>query len=171
MYRVIHDFLNDWGYEAEATLGLIEHTTTPSLSQRVGPLDRSLGEVAWHIVVSLSAMMAEAGTPIDGPTPDIATPTETGEIASGYERGANGLMREVGSWSDEKLAGEVRMYGQNWTWGSLLRAIIDHQAHHRGQMTVLMRQAGIEEIPGMYGPARAASGLVGSAGLSEQKAV
>ena len=28
-----------------------------------------------------------------------------------------------------------------------------HQIHHRGQMTVLMRQAGLE-VPGVYGPSR-----------------
>jgi len=28
-----------------------------------------------------------------------------------------------------------------------------HQAHHRGQMTVLMRQAGMK-VPGVYGPSK-----------------
>jgi uncharacterized damage-inducible protein DinB len=28
-----------------------------------------------------------------------------------------------------------------------------HQCHHRGQMTVLMRQAG-QKVPGIYGPAK-----------------
>jgi uncharacterized damage-inducible protein DinB len=31
--------------------------------------------------------------------------------------------------------------------------IIKHIIHHRGQMTVLMRQAGLK-VPGVYGPAR-----------------
>ena len=30
---------------------------------------------------------------------------------------------------------------------------LSHQTHHRGQMTVLMRQAGLT-VPGVYGPAR-----------------
>jgi uncharacterized damage-inducible protein DinB len=34
-----------------------------------------------------------------------------------------------------------------------LRVLIQHEVHHRGQMTVLMRQAGLE-VPGVYGPAR-----------------
>jgi uncharacterized damage-inducible protein DinB len=33
------------------------------------------------------------------------------------------------------------------------RTVAGHQAHHRGQMTVLMRQAGLT-VPGVYGPAR-----------------
>jgi len=31
--------------------------------------------------------------------------------------------------------------------------LIQHQNHHRGQMTVLMRQAGLT-VPGIYGPAK-----------------
>ncbi|MEA3297729.1 MAG: DinB family protein, partial [candidate division Zixibacteria bacterium] len=31
--------------------------------------------------------------------------------------------------------------------------LIQHQIHHRGQMTVLMRQAGIK-VPSLYGPAK-----------------
>jgi len=34
-----------------------------------------------------------------------------------------------------------------------LQVLVVHQAHHRGQMTVLMRQAGLK-VPGVYGPAR-----------------
>ena len=45
------------------------------------------------------------------------------------------------------------MYGESWTVGFTLLALITHQAHHRGQMTVLMRQAGLT-VPGIYGPAR-----------------
>ena len=35
----------------------------------------------------------------------------------------------------------------------MLSALIRHEAHHRGQMTVLMRQAGLT-VPGVYGPSR-----------------
>lgn len=38
-----------------------------------------------------------------------------------------------------------------WLNGGSLRYTIMHQAHHRGQMTVLMRQAGLR-VPDVYGP-------------------
>ena len=31
--------------------------------------------------------------------------------------------------------------------------LVTHQTHHRGQMTVLMRQAGLK-VPDVYGPAK-----------------
>lgn len=37
--------------------------------------------------------------------------------------------------------------------GALLQAANLHQVHHRGQMTVLMRQAGLH-VPSIYGPSR-----------------
>ena len=59
----------------------------------------------------------------------------------------------MAGWSDATLEVEDEMYGQKWPRGSTLQALIVHQAHHRGQMTVLMRQAGLK-VPGVYGPAR-----------------
>ena len=37
--------------------------------------------------------------------------------------------------------------------GLVVFYLIAHQGHHRGQMTVLMRQAGLV-VPGIYGPSR-----------------
>jgi uncharacterized damage-inducible protein DinB len=34
-----------------------------------------------------------------------------------------------------------------------LQALISHEIHHRGQMAVPRRQAGLQ-VPGIYGPAR-----------------
>lgn len=49
----------------------------------------------------------------------------------------------------------VRVFSQltGWRRGSTLGRLLVHQTHHRGQMTVLMRQAGLT-VPGVYGPAR-----------------
>ena len=45
------------------------------------------------------------------------------------------------------------MYGEDWKNSLSLWVLITHQIHHRGQMTVLMRQAGLV-VPGIYGPAK-----------------
>ncbi|MCK6259572.1 DinB family protein [Fictibacillus sp. KIGAM418] len=43
------------------------------------------------------------------------------------------------------------MYGEKWENGLTLYILNCHQIHHRGQMTVLMRLAGLK-VPGVYGP-------------------
>jgi uncharacterized damage-inducible protein DinB len=56
-------------------------------------------------------------------------------------------------WRDPMLDDELQMYGQTWKRRDVLMSLVVHQAHHRGQMTVLMRQAGLA-VHGIYGPAR-----------------
>lgn len=38
--------------------------------------------------------------------------------------------------------------------------MIQHQIHHRGQMTILMRQAGLT-VPGLYGPSKEEWAVIG----------
>ena len=45
------------------------------------------------------------------------------------------------------------MYGEKWMRGVTLRVVTEHEVHHRGQMTILMRQAGLK-VPGLFGPAK-----------------
>jgi uncharacterized damage-inducible protein DinB len=45
------------------------------------------------------------------------------------------------------------MYGEMWSRGTVLSILVRHEAHHRAQLTVLMRQAGLA-VPGCYGPAK-----------------
>ena len=56
-------------------------------------------------------------------------------------------------WTDETLAEIKDMYGEQWSIATVLGILTSHQTHHRGQMTVLMRQAGLR-VPGVYGPSR-----------------
>ena len=125
-----------------------------SLGQRVGPDGRSLGRLAWHLVGTLREMPASAGLKTEGAEATAPVPATAAEIASAYERAAHDVLAAVAAgWSDGDLDGEIPLYGETWKRGRVLSALIRHEAHHRGQMTVLMRQAGLT-VPGVYGPAR-----------------
>jgi uncharacterized damage-inducible protein DinB len=56
----------------------------------------------------------------------------------------------------------VQAVGRVDGWTEELSATIRHQTHHRGQLTVLMRQAGLV-VPGCYGPSREEWGQYGMA--------
>jgi uncharacterized damage-inducible protein DinB len=128
--------------------------TDASLKQGVAQDHRTLGRLAWHITISVGEMMGRTGLKIVGPAEDAPVPGSAAEIVGAYEASARSLLEQVeGSWSDETLAIEDDMYGQRWKRSFTVSALISHQTHHRGQMTVLMRQAGLE-VPGVYGPAR-----------------
>jgi uncharacterized damage-inducible protein DinB len=110
--------------------------------------------LAWHIVQTLPEMGGRTGLKIPGPGENEPVPARAGEIYSRFKESAEGMARQVeASWSDADLEVEDEMYGELWPRGKSLSAIVSHQAHHRGQMTVLMRQAGLP-VPGVYGPSR-----------------
>ncbi|MGE5646906.1 MAG: DinB family protein [Acidobacteriota bacterium] len=154
MFTKISEFSRTWTHESAATLKILRTLTDASLAQRVTPDGRSLGRLAWHITATVSEMGSHAGLPVAVASEQDPVPASAAEIAVLYEKSAKALEEAVrANWTDAQLAGEIPMYGETWTRGATLSALITHQIHHRGQMTVLMRQAGLK-VPGIYGPAR-----------------
>lgn len=152
MFRSIADFQETWSYESGATLKTFRALTEASLAQAVKPGGRTLGRLAWHVTMSMREMMEEAKLPLGGPRGEDAQPPLAG-ILHAYEVGSKELAEQIAKhWTDAMLVETVPMYGEDWTRGKVLAALILHQTHHRGQMNVLMRQAGLV-VPGVYGPA------------------
>ena len=54
-------------------------------------------------------------------------------------------------WTDKDLATINDFFGRPMPNSIFLMTLINHQNHHRGQMTVLMRQAGLT-VPGCTAP-------------------
>ncbi len=153
MFRKVDDFTAAWGIEREGTLKVFRALSDASLGQRVDPAGRTLGRLAWHITQTIPEMMNRTGLAVEGPEEHAPVPSSAAEIVSAYDRVGQGLLEQLRGWDDAKLAETVDMYGEPWANGLTLEVLIRHQAHHRGQMTVLMRQAGLV-VPGVYGPAR-----------------
>jgi uncharacterized damage-inducible protein DinB len=154
MFRTIADFQKTWTQEREGTLKILRALSDDSLGQAVTNDDRTLGRMAWHLAQTLSEMMPRTGLSVAEPAQDAPVPPSAATIADAYERASKAVADEIASkWTDASLDIEDEMYGQKWPRGQTLHALVVHQAHHRGQMTVLMRQAGLK-VPGVYGPAR-----------------
>ncbi len=154
MYRKIEDFVREWEYESKQTVKLLNEMTDESLNQKVVEGGRSLGFLAWHVVVTMEEMLKLVGLTIDAPNPESECPTNSKEIVSAFETAANSVLQEVSkNWTADTLDIKDEMYGETWSRGMTLFYLIAHQAHHRGQITVLMRQAGLKVI-GIYGPAK-----------------
>jgi uncharacterized damage-inducible protein DinB len=154
MYRTIADFERAWKSESEGTLKILRGLTDASLQQAIGGEARTLGRLAWHLTATLPELANRTGLAVAGPEDGSPPPSSAARIAAAYESAAASLLAEVTSrWSDATLAVEDDMYGERWTRGFTLACLVLHQCHHRGQMTVLMRQAGLA-VPGLYGPSR-----------------
>jgi len=154
MITRIKDFEFHWTQEFDKTQKILKHLTNKSLSQAVTPSARTLGRMAWHITTTIPEMMSRTGLKVAGPDPAAPVPSTANAIAEAYADAALSLLEQVKSqWTDATLETTDEMYGQVWKRGFTLAALIFHQIHHRGQMTVLMRQAGLK-VPGLYGPAQ-----------------
>lgn len=151
MFRNLAEFNGAWTYESESTLKVLEQLTDASLAQAVVPGGRTLGRLANHLVETLTEMPHRMGLGITEESPAY---THAADIVSNYMRCADQLLAAINAqWTDASLDDTADMYGERWTHRESLGALVMHQAHHRGQMTVLMRQAGLR-VPGIYGPSK-----------------
>lgn len=154
MIRSIDEFLAAWQYEASVTQRMFDALTDASLAQPVAADHRTLGRIAWHIVQTIPEMMGHTGLRVAGPGESDAVPQRAVEIADAYRVSAASLAEQLkATWTDATLSQTDAMYGEQWSRATTLGVILSHQTHHRGQLTVLMRQAGLT-VPGVYGPAR-----------------
>lgn len=154
MYRVINDFLEDWKYESESTIKLFNNIAEEKKEQKVTPDGRSLSYLAWHITNSMPDMMTKTGLDFGHLDEQAREPEKFENIISTFQKNSDALYEQIkNKWTDNMLSEELNLWGENWAKGKLLRVLIIHQVHHRAQMTVLMRQAGLK-VPGIYGPSK-----------------
>ncbi|WP_421617264.1 DinB family protein [Brevibacillus sp. TJ4] len=149
MITSVEQFVTEWTQESEQTVRLLSSLTDESLLRRIAPGHWTLGEIAWHLVGSLHYMTYLG---LSFPAPRAEQPMTAAEILEAYRMISRDMLAAVQTqWGDDSLQEEREMAGERWKNGASLRFVLMHQAHHRGQMTVLMRQAGIADIPRMYG--------------------
>ncbi|CAM4482535.1 putative damage-inducible protein DinB [Paenibacillus endophyticus] len=154
MFKQIEDFTEAWSNETAATLRTLEALTDESLGQQITSEHRTLGRLAWHLVQTVHEMPSRTGLSFEGPDEAMAVPASAADIAAFYKRTSQAFLEAVqSSWKDENLLVMSDMYGDQWPNGLMLDVLIKHEIHHRGQMTVLMRQAGLR-VPDLYGPTK-----------------
>lgn len=153
MYRKVEDFMIDWTQSADGTLRVIQAITDDTLDFSIVEGHNSLGWLAWHLVGAAGAFAQFAGLKVEGIDQSEPQPTLVADIASTYETIAQAIKEEAKTLTDESLLEEVSSFTGPTERGRLLRAMIDHQNHHRSQMTVLLRQANLT-VPPIMGPTK-----------------
>ena len=154
MFQTLDGFFKLWNFEADATQKILNQLTDESLSQEVTSQNWTLGRIAWHTVTAIGVISSRTDLTLDAPTEDYPVPTSAKFISDSYQQARNAFSQAVkNQWSDKNLSDEQDVFGQRLSNLELLTFLIQHQIHHRGQMTILMRQAGLT-VPGLYGPSK-----------------
>jgi uncharacterized damage-inducible protein DinB len=147
----LDDVIKEWAEEIRLTEEVMKILTDESLKQAVASERRTLGQLAWHLVTSIH-FLTYCGLTFDGPAGDKLAPESATVIAEEYQKIGSSMLHALKTqWSDETLNETQEIMGEKWKNDATLRFSIMHQAHHRGQMTVLIRQAGLFP-PELYGP-------------------
>lgn len=154
MFTVVRHFLKTWNRESGETARVLAELTDQSLTRTVAPGHRTLGELAWHVATAQREILGKTGLDYEAPTHTTPCPDTARGIRAAYVEAAHNLAAAVeANWTDGTLQERHQAYGREWKKGSTLMVMLHHEIHHRGQMTVLMRQAGLR-VPGVYGPSK-----------------
>ncbi len=152
MYVKISDFIKEWNKEAALTQNVLDGLTDDSLKQQVYPEGRNIGRIAWHFTTNIPDYLVEFGLKIEKVTNAENVPTSAKEIAETFKKvSVNAVKVNEEQRNDESLKQIQNAFGRQETNASILMGLIKHIVHHRGQITVLMRQAGLKPF-GVYGP-------------------
>jgi uncharacterized damage-inducible protein DinB len=152
MYVTIADFIREWNWEASLTQKVLEGLTDDSLSQKVYPEGRTLGRIVWHFTTNIPEYLTHFGLKMDEIEYAEKVPTSAKEIVETFKQISSSAAKAIEEqWTDETLKEVQIAFGRKETNAQILMGLIKHIIHHRGQATVLMRQAGIKPF-GVYGP-------------------
>jgi len=154
MFVTVKDFVAAWTHEAAATQRVLDMLTDASLQQKIAPNHRTLGQIGWHLAITIHEMTSRTGLEFAQVEGEEEAPKEAATIAAAYKQSSHAMLEAIQTqWADSDLLKSSMMYGDEWQNGLTLDILIKHEIHHRGQMTVLMRQAGLL-VPDIYGPTR-----------------
>lgn len=155
----INELLEELAQEARTTRRVLERVPGHHLEWRPHTRSVSLGQLALHLA-NLPGAIAELATRsvFDVKTP-VALPSATSldEILSAHDQSVAKATQTLREMDDASLALPWKMVDDNqevmtMPRSALLRSImLNHCYHHRGQLTVYLRQVGAL-VPAVYGP-------------------
>lgn len=151
MFTTMKQFLEVWESETASTLACFNNLTDESFSKDLVHDHRTIERNINHITDCAASIPLAATLPVTGYEKQNYTNKQA--LIDAYKKNTEAVKQAASQWTDATLLEETPMYGETWTKGFALWVTVAHQIHHRGQLTVLMRLAGLK-VPGVYGPAK-----------------
>jgi uncharacterized damage-inducible protein DinB len=154
----IDDLVQELDQEAQATRRVLERVPQEKLHWKPHPKSMTLGQLAMH-VANLPGAIAEIST---RPSFDVQTPiprpdaNSTSEVLRAFDESMDRARTHLRSMRDADLATPWRMMNGNQELWAIPRAaflrsvMLNHWYHHRGQLTVYLRETGAL-VPAVYG--------------------
>jgi uncharacterized damage-inducible protein DinB len=156
--RMVDAMLAELEQEAAHTRRVLERIPDQHLEWRPHPKSYTLGQLALH-VATLSASVAELAMQNPATPPQFVQPqpASSAELVPALERSLAKARSVLGGLDDSAMMATWRLVegGRElmaMPRAQILRAImLNHWYHHRGQLTVYLRELNIP-VPAIYGP-------------------
>jgi uncharacterized damage-inducible protein DinB len=155
---IIDGMLQELEQEAQTTRRVLERIPADQMNWRPHPKARMLGELAFHVATVPGSVAEFIASPSPGQVPDFIDPSppSAAELVQALDESIAKAKQILGDMDDATIMATWRMMdGEREVFAlprvSLLRSImLNHWYHHRGQLTVYLRQLDIP-IPPIYG--------------------
>jgi uncharacterized damage-inducible protein DinB len=153
MFTTSEAFIQAYSYESSITARVLAALTDASLSQSKGPDDDTLGDIAWHTARAVGAIANQGGLGLDSSAWSAKPePVTAAAIQTVYNANCAALLERAKSITPEELDEQHNFFNfAEFPLRQILQIVMVHEIHHRGQISVLMRQAGLT-VPNIYGP-------------------
>lgn len=156
---LIDGMLQELEQEAQTTRRLLERVPDKQLSWRPHEKARTLGELAMHVAMVPGAVAELIATQSPAQVPQFTNPRlqSAAELIPALDESIAKAKKVLGGMGDDALMATWRMMkGERELFAlprvALLRSImLNHWYHHRGQLSVYLRQLDVL-IPSIYGP-------------------
>ncbi len=158
--RLADGLLQELEMEAATTRRVLERVPDDKLAWKPAAASRTLGQLAHHIAVnpgSIASMVSTSPVQVPnfgGPEP---SPTGAAELLATLSASVDRAKGIVAGFDDEAMmATWTLMAGDRTVLAvpriAMLRSImLNHWYHHRGQLSVYLRELGVP-VPSIYGP-------------------
>jgi uncharacterized damage-inducible protein DinB len=154
---IARELLGELEHEAPVTRRALERIPADKLTWRPHEKSMTLGQLGLHIAALPGAIadMAMRSPCPAGPIPR-PQPSSTGEILSEFDDSVHRARTILGGFDDSLMSATWKLVaGEQEILAiprkDLLRSILlNHWYHHRGQLTVYLRQVGVN-VPAVYG--------------------
>ena len=157
MKTELESFLDIWDRETAKTVRSLESIPADKYDFRPDPDGRSLGELAWHLAEGEAYgtfFVERGGMTRDERPPGMTRPRTVPELAPEFARVHREARERLRDLKNEDLDRKIQGFaGETSIRDMLWDFVLLHNVHHRGQLTLLIREAGAQPA-GMFGPTR-----------------
>jgi uncharacterized damage-inducible protein DinB len=156
---LIENMLQELEREAQTTRRVLERVPDNKLTWKPHEKSRTLGQLAMHVAMVPGAVAELFASPSPAQVPQFTdpVPARASELVPALEQSLLKAKRALGGMDDATAMATWRlMNGDREIFAApraaLLRSImLNHWYHHRGQLTVYLRELDVA-IPSIYGP-------------------